>query len=144
MLVADLNSQLYFANITNGKFLNRIQGTNIFTSMCGLVFPKGHKLFSIFDEKFQRMFNYGIIDYELKDIWNFLDRKRFFTYDNSPEVLTLKHLEAGFVVWLVAVSFACIAFACEWLVKLIEYLIIRLILNALYLDRKGSLTLKQN
>ena len=96
-------------------------------------FPRNHRLFEIFDKKLQQLFEGGIIYYYLDEVLKYLNPKRYeHLYRDKPKVLTIKHLEAGFVIWIISVSTALAAFMFEWLIKFYEYLIVKYVLEEFY------------
>jgi hypothetical protein len=109
--------------------------------MCGLEFPINHRLFEIFDEKLERLFEAGIIDHYLDDWVKVINPKRYeHLYPDEPKVLTLKTLEAGFVICLISISFSFIAFIGEWVIKIIELFVIMKIFGQFYQQRKATCT----
>lgn len=60
----------------------------------------------------------------------------------SPQVLTMEHLQAGFVIWLVSILVSLTAFTLEWLVRLKDYLLIKHLLTAFYEQRSLDIDFK--
>lgn len=54
-------------------------------------------------------------------------------FRDEPKVLTMSHLEAGFMIWLGSLSLAFVAFMGEWLIKVMEYFIVKHILKAYFI-----------
>lgn len=119
----------HFSELTNGDFLKRILKEDLYTEMCGLAFPRFHRLLNVFDQKFQRLVSGGIIDYHFK---NYFELPKPPKKNAGPKVLTFDHLEAGFVIWLVSIIIAMTSFICEWIRTLIEGLLVESIVKAFY------------
>lgn len=101
--------------------------------MYGLVFNKGHKLYEVFDRKLQDLFVTGIIERNIRITTDRGNPKRFaHLYRDGPEVLTMEHLEASFVICLAPLSLALIAFLFEWIIRIVEYTICKSIFKAFY------------
>lgn len=116
--------------VTKGKFSQRILKNRLLLEMCGIQFPINHRLFDVFNRKFQQLFSSGIINRYIEGYFDFQKQKRFaHLYPEGPEVLTMKHLEAGFFVWLCSIFLAVFVFAVEWLNKFRFYLIVNSILH---------------
>lgn len=82
----------------------------------------------IFDQKFYK---------RLSDLTpKYMEVQHVTMFSEGPEVLTLNHLEGGFVVWLISMSFAIFAFIFEWLIKVKEFLIIKYLLLAFYKQKR--------
>lgn len=117
---------------TKGTFLNRLLAESLFTEMTAMLFPPFHRFYDIFNLKLQQLFTSGIINF-LSEVWVKTDSKKkyahLFSDLNGPQVLTMKNLEAGFVVWLVSISFAINMFLLEWIAKIFEILKARFIAN---------------
>lgn len=99
-----------------------------------MLFERNHYLFEEFDRKFEQMFNAGLINYYAENFFKSMNQKRYkhLYRDSDPQVLSLKHLEAGLVIWLVSISFAIIAFTIEWISRLLDYLMINYILSVFF------------
>lgn len=112
---------------TKGKFANRILKDRLLLETCGMQFPRNHRFFTAFDRKLQQLFTAGLVDYNINSIIsNFRDLKRYaHLYPDEPQVLTLEHLEAGFVIWLISVLSAAIVFFLQWLKKFVDFLILK-------------------
>lgn len=102
---------------SKGLFLKRILPERLFGEMIGFLFARLDNFFNIFDEKCQQLFYAGIIAHYSKESDKFLDFKRFqHLHESQPKVLTMSHLEAGFVICAVSMSFAVAAFFLELVV----------------------------
>lgn len=124
-----------FSPLTNGKYLERILDENLYSEYWSLSFPPFHRFFEDFEEKTQQLITAGIVNYHLDSWIHNDDKKKFehlYAYLKGPQVLTMAHLEAGFVIWLVSVSLAIFSFLLEWLLKLGEFLLVRLTLQKLF------------
>lgn len=135
-LTVDLGAQIIYANITKGKFASRILSENIITLRCGMAFPRDHRLFPIIDKKIEQLITGGILNYYQDDLLEFLKPKRYeHLYPKMLRVVSMKDLEEGFVVWLISVSVACIAFVFEWLMTFYVYIVWKRILAEMYKHR---------
>lgn len=121
-------------NITKGKFLKTLLKDRAMLQMEGVSMQRNHPFFEEFDRKFQQLFTGGLINQYTEEYFETLNPKRYehLYPGDEPQVLTMKHLEAGFVVWLVSLSFAIIEFIIEWIIQLEEYLVIKFILSTFY------------
>lgn len=121
----------------------------IVSDLHGIEFPRNHKLFHIFDVKLQQLLESGWIDAITTNPDPTLlaaerkDRK-------VPQVLTMKHLEAGFVVWMISITFGIFAFISEWMLSIKDSLIFtNVFLAYLKLNKQGKVAfadpkIKQN
>lgn len=122
-----------FTRFSKGLFLDRVLKETLYTEIVGLELPKNHKFFEIFDKKIQQLFNAGIVDYYRDEFVQFTKPKRYKHLHNSkPKVLTLKILEAGFVVWLISLFMSFLAFVGEWTVRIKDFLVFEYILEKFY------------
>lgn len=107
--------------------------------MGGLNFRGNHKFFETFEKKTQQLFAAGIIDHYAADYNDNLNPKQYeHLYRDGPQILTLAHLEAGFVIWIVSICIAISVFICEWLVTLKDFLVIQFVLMAFYKHKRGT------
>lgn len=110
-------------------------------------FPLFHRFIEVFDEKLQQLFTGGIIDIH-SEIWvkpeNFKNYKHFYSHLEEPQILTLEHLEAGFVVWLISISFAVFSFMLEWLITFCEFLLIKFVIKLCFQLGIGGVSLRDN
>lgn len=136
------------AIFTKGLIFNRILKESLITEFCGMMIPRNHKLYNVLDHKTKQMFEAGIINHYIDFFKKFLDPNFYKSlrrvtpkylevphvklYKEGPQILTLEHLEAGFVIWLAALSIAVGVYALEWLPRFKDYLIIELVLKAFY------------
>lgn len=114
-----------------GDILDRLLKTRISLETSGMLFPRNHKLFEVFDEKIQRLLTAGIIDHYTYEWFRFLDPKRYKHLKHyEPKKLKMDQLEAGFVVWLVSIAIAFVVFIVEWLIQLRKYLVFYCMISA--------------
>lgn len=108
--------------------------------MCGMQFPRNHRLYDIIDRKTRQLFTGGITNFYAEEFFKVLNADRYeHLYREGPKVLTMKHLEAGFVTWLVTICFATFVFFCEWINKFREYLGFQHLMTVFYKQRRGNL-----
>lgn len=121
------------ANITNGAILNRLFRGSFLFEPCGLEMPDSSKFFDVFELKTQQLFTAGIIDFYVEHDKKYLDpnfykKRKLLTkeyleeiypklFNRGPGVLTLKHVEAGFVIWIVFLVLSLIVFLIELFLK---------------------------
>lgn len=135
-----------YASLSTGMILSRLLSERFYLGMSGMIFPRNHRFFEMFDKKFQQLVTAGIIDHMNKPYfeytsWNYYKHK----YPVGPKVLTMEHLEAGFKVWLVSLSFAFGAFFIEWINTLMTYFVVKSMFKAFYKTKqiKGRKQLQQ-
>lgn len=91
------------------------------------------RFISIIDRKLQQLINGGFIEYYDTEYKEQINSKRYEHMQVSgPKVLTMEHLRAGFIVWLVSVTFAISAFIFEWMCRLGKYLLFKFIIWSFY------------
>lgn len=123
----------FLAADTKGLFLRRVFEERLYFEMFGLKLSYFHYLFEVLDRKIQQLFVGGIIDHYNSEFNEYLNPKRYeHLHPTGPQVLTLEHLRAGFVVWLVSVTVAILTFAWEWIMALVDYVIARYIFITFY------------
>ena len=116
---------------SGGRLLKRILKERFDFEMCGMLFPRNHRLFEIFNKKLSELFESGLSSYWEKLFAKYLDPKFYHWLNNEePQKLTMEQLESGFVIWLISLSFSCLVFICEWLIRLKDFLIIKFVLQA--------------
>lgn len=117
------------ARLTHGKVLGRIHHERLWIDVRAFGFPRHHFLIEPFDHKIQQLFEAGLISKfrEMIGYGGYLNPKHpeYLRYKelyepDGPQVLTMEHLEACFVIWLVSIVIAVVAFALEWICYLIE------------------------
>jgi hypothetical protein len=125
---------VYAAKRTKGKILERLLKERMMLGMAGMAFPRNHYLFEEFNKRFQQLFRGGFIKLFIEQYEECLDPKRFrhLHPGDEPQVLTMEHLKAGFVVWVISFSFAIIAFIAEWIIRLKQYFAFKFIICAYF------------
>jgi hypothetical protein len=130
-------------NKTNGKLAKRLLKEGLFMEWIGMKFKRNSEYFEIFDEKLQQLVTAGIIDHLISFRKEMLNLKRYaHLYRDEPQVLTMKNLEAGFVIWLISVSIAVCVFICEWISRLHDMLVLEFILVAYQKQAQTSLEIE--
>lgn len=125
--------KLYFAaEKSRGHIFQRLIKERIVEPMYGMRFPKNHKFYEIFDRKLQQIFEAGVSDRYVRELNDRHQKRYSHLYHDGPEVLTMEHLEAGFVVCLKPLLFACIAFVFEWIIRVVEFVICKSIFKAFF------------
>lgn len=118
---------------TGGKFVSRMRFRQTSDHPWFFKFPNTHRLFEPFNQKIQELVEAGIVNlhfsYDLK--YNNLKRYNYLVFD-EPQVLTMKQLEAGFVIWIICLSLSPVAFLMEWLVQGTQYLKVKHYLEAFF------------
>lgn len=107
---------------SQGKLLKRLLKKRIMLEMNGIAFSRSSKFFFIFDKKLQQLFTAGLTNRYAYILHR--DERAYEKFESSsgPQVLTLKHLEAGFVVWLITLSTAIIIFIAEWVLDYVNHI----------------------
>lgn len=97
-----------------------------------LLFPNNHFLFNTFDRKLQQYVEADLINYNNRK-WRRANNPRMFEKQKEPfAVLTLRDLEASFVVCLLPFCLSIFVFALEWLRTLIDLIVFLDILKKYY------------
>lgn len=136
---------------SNGEIVKRLLREPFITEFCGMEFPRNHKLFYVLDHKIHQLFEAGITEYLASYGKKRLDpnvykKPKSFTreylhntyeklFPEGAQILTMDHLEAGFVIWIACVFLAFAAFIFEWMMMLKNFLIIWNVLQAFF-ERK--------
>lgn len=111
-------------NETKGRFAQRLLKENLYMEMCGMQFHANHQFFDVLNRKLHQLFVAGIIDEYNKEWLDMFNPLRYaHLYPKEPQVLTMEHLEAGFVIWIAALSLSIVAFAAEWIDTFRIYLV---------------------
>lgn len=108
------------AKDTNGTFLKRILKQRVCAEMLVWYFrPNDNKLINFIDQKLQQLLVGGLIDHYDAEYKELINPKRYKHLQDitGPKVLTMKHLRAGFNVWLISVISAILVFMCEWIIR---------------------------
>lgn len=88
-----------------------------------LLFNRHHFLFEIFDRKLLQYIEGDLIGYNLR-FWELLGNPKRLKVDKEPfSVLTLRELEAGFVICFVPLVLCFLVFAIEWMLTLKNLLV---------------------
>lgn len=122
------------SGISKGRIVQRMLKEDLITDICGWDFPRSHRFYEVFDRKTQQLFNAGITHKIIKK-YTVNPKKFIHLYEQGPKVLSMNDLEAGFVVWLISITFAVLAFLMEWLMTMKDFLILRMIFKT-YFDMK--------
>lgn len=133
-----LHSQLfhYYIFLSQGQLFKRIFKDRLSLDMSGLAFSKRVKYFEIFDIKLQQLFKGGLFQYYNFEIADFTKLKKYeHKLKTDAQILSMKHLEAGFVVCCVSLLFSVFVFIVEWLIRFKDYVLTRCILIAFYSKR---------
>lgn len=115
---------------TKGKIMERLLPESLLTEMTSMAFPPFHRFYDILNLKIQQLFVCGIVQRETQ--WNKFGFNKLMdlSFDlEGPKVLTMQDMQSGFLVWLVSVSFAFVAFLLEWIAKACEMCLIRFVEN---------------
>lgn len=125
----------YQMMMTNGTIGKRFLREELYVQMFCFKM-KNDFVVDVINEKIQQLVEGGLIEYFDRETNKFLRPETYqhLLYD-GPEVLTMEHLEAGFVVWLVSVFIAICAFIGEWIVQLFGYFMIKTVINSFYCCR---------
>lgn len=92
-------------------------------------------LFEAFDRKLQQYIEGDLVAFNDKHYIEFSNPKKFEVYKEPFAVLTLKELEAGFVVCTIPLTFSILIFAIEWMSTL-KNLVVFLFIFKKYFDLK--------
>lgn len=104
----------YFIKESKGKLLPRIIKESSPTTAKFIVFPRNHRFFQSFDKKIQQIVAAGIINHLGNDYKESINPKHYSHLTlEEVEPLSMEHLKAGFVVWLIALIFPIVAFIFE-------------------------------
>jgi hypothetical protein len=133
---ADTRS-FYFESIrSRGEFMKRVLDETFNEYSCGMRFPPNDKLYESFNRKIQQLHEAGITNHIIESYKKYLDPKYYQkpvmthkkyletthknSFEDGPQVLTVKNLEFGFVIWLVTLILPIIAFTIECFVQVIK------------------------
>lgn len=89
----------------------------------------------VFDRKLQQYIEADLVDYNCRQNKEDNNPKRFKEYKEPFAVLTLRELEAGFVVCLVPLLLTLVVFGVEWIITL-KNLVVFLFIFEKYFDLK--------
>lgn len=115
--VYELNFETFILSFisSQGKILSRLLPESLSMEITCMIFPKFHRFFDIFDQKIQQLIIGGFVN-STRDFHKTASHKKYtqsFAELGGPQILTMEHLETGFVVWLVSISFSIITFSLE-------------------------------
>lgn len=104
-------------NFTNCSYPIKFLSDNLFVLTSGISSPKNNPMFKMFRENIQRLHESGITQ-KLKGIKysNHESYKKIIRVHEEPAKfvpMNLTMLEAGFIIWLVAVAISIVVFFCE-------------------------------
>jgi hypothetical protein len=109
---------------TKGKILKRIFKQSVMGSRKVFIFPQHHRFYETFDRKIVQLVTAGIINHLASEFKDVINTKRFSRLKSEEvEPMSLEHLEAGFVIWLVSMIFPIVAFAFEWVVTFKSFIV---------------------
>lgn len=115
---------------SRGKLLPRIIKYNLEKIVKGLAFPRNHRFFEVFNKRVKQMIAGGIVD-QLSDEFKDLTGKKKITSNlEAAEPMTLEHLQAGFVVWLISLIFPIAVFIIEWIIRFAECIVFELVFES--------------
>jgi hypothetical protein len=124
---------------TQGRILKRMLKQSVLGSRKVLVFPQNHRFYEIFNKKIGQLVTAGIINHLANDFKDVVNMKKFSQLKSDEVVpMSLEHLEAGFVIWLVSMIFPFVAFAFEWIVTLKDFMIFQRMFEAFVKDFENN------
>lgn len=112
LLLYFINNKLYRIGVSSILLLKE----NIGTIYYGIIFKPFNPFFDMLNIKFSKLFEAGLIKhwFSVKHNPKGFDHK----LDNiGPEILTMDHLEIGFIVWLIPLAISIVVFAFEVVVN---------------------------
>lgn len=96
------------------------------------VFSEVNHMFSgVFAKQLQQLVEAGLISYYMK-YWYDENNPKRWKVTKGPKVLTLKELEAGFVVCIVSLSISAGVFCLEWLMALKDLIVFHFIFKKFF------------
>lgn len=134
VLEVDFRLLQYLFKHSEGAFNTRIRFLKETEKNWALDFPPVHRFMQPFNKKIQQLFTAGIPNFHKKIDWIYSNPKRYarFQHLDKPQTLTMEHLSAGFIIWILCVSLGPLGFLLEWMTKVREYLIAKYIFVALF------------
>lgn len=120
----------HFIKESKGKLLGRIiKGTSPTAKF--MVFPRNHRFYESFNKEIQQLLPTGIINHLAGNLGNEINSRKFanLTLENV-QPMSLKHLEAAFVIWLVSLLFPIAAFIVEWIFRLRDFIVFKITFEA--------------
>jgi hypothetical protein len=119
---------------SKGQILQRIIKVTMIGSSKVFVLPHNHRFFEIFNKKTEQMITAGLINHFNRESKHSFNQKGFAPSSlENFKPMTLEHLEAGFVVWIVTLMFPIAAFVFEWIVKCIVDMKIFIVFRCVFL-----------
>jgi hypothetical protein len=116
---------------SKGDILPRIIKEPALKSSNSMLFPRNHRLFEPFNKVIKEAVTAGIIDHLSGNLKNLINHKRYQKlHFEGFRPMNLDHLKAGFVIWLVAITFPIAAFVAEWIVFGLPKFIFRYIFSS--------------
>lgn len=111
---------------SKNKLMERIMEHKVSGSTKKLVFPRHHRFFDAFNRKIDQLVTAGIVEHLAKSFEHEIIPKSLFKIKRENyQAMSLAHLEAGFVVWLVSLLFPTTAFIIEWIMTLKEFIVFK-------------------
>jgi hypothetical protein len=115
---------------TECRLLKHVIKERFVLAMMGIQFPRNHKFFEIFNRKLQEMATAGLIEHSASSYLSWLKPNCYKKYrlkfeNDDPKVLSLKDLEAGFVIWLSFICLSVFVFVLEWIWRLTESFVLK-------------------
>lgn len=89
------------------------------TLMIGLIFKPFSPFFEVFNQRIGELVTSGLTDYWFKNELNPQEKKRIVE-DIGPQVLTMDHLEIGFIVCLVPLTLSFIIALIEISISILK------------------------
>lgn len=148
------------SKLSNGEILKRLLKKPFMPTYCGMETPRNSKFFEILELKYLQLTTGGIINYHIDYHKKFLDpnyykkpksfKKEYLhsTYSKmfpeGPKVLTMTHLEAGFVIWLGSLFVSFTVFLIEWLMRAKDCFIFLLVFNSYNHQKLAEITKRKS
>lgn len=108
--------------------MERIIELKTFGSTKKLTFSHNHAFFNAFNRKIEQLVTAGIINHWTEVFEALVDPKDLIRLKpENYQKMSLKHLEAGFVVWLLSLLFPIAAFIIEWIMTWKDFIIFKYI-----------------
>jgi hypothetical protein len=133
---------------SRGELQKRILKEVFREMFCGMGFSRNHKHFEEFNRRIVQLIEAGIIGHFRDEFKKYFDSKFYEkpqlihnkylettwrkSFVDEPQILTMKDLKAGFVIWLYSLCLPIIAFVIEWIVRLKDFLVFKFILKAFF------------
>jgi hypothetical protein len=122
-----------YMQISSGNILPRISKESAYGNSKVFVFPRNHRFFESFNKQIEQVIAAGIIDHFGDDAKDLVKAKRFITSKlESAKPMSMSHLKAGFVVWLVSLIFPFAAFIGEWVLRIRDLIVFKSVRKAFF------------